>query len=78
MASGSFELRNTRNGIKMLAQEMADYSAIMRHIDARTLLYFTYHPKSLKPVIRHLPEDTPAEDQMSWWHLALVLSASAT
>jgi hypothetical protein len=38
---------------------MADYSAIMRHFDAKNLHYFTCHPKS---VIRHLPSDTTAKE----------------
>jgi hypothetical protein len=37
----------------------------MRHLDASTTSYYTFHPKSVKPVkafIRHLPGDTPAKD----------------
>jgi hypothetical protein len=37
----------------------------MLHLENRNLPYFTYHPKSLRPVkavIQHLPGDTPAED----------------
>jgi hypothetical protein len=65
ITSGCFELRNIRNGIRVMTREMADYSAIMRHLDALNLPYFTYHSKSLKPVkavIRHLPGDTPGEE----------------
>jgi hypothetical protein len=63
--TGSFELRNTRNGIRVVIKEIADYAAIMRHRDGRKIPYYTFHSKSLKTVkavIRHLPEDTPAED----------------
>jgi hypothetical protein len=44
---------------------MVDYSATMRHLESKNLHFFTYHPKSLKPiktVIHHLPSDSPAED----------------
>jgi len=43
----------------------ADYTAIMSHLENRNLPYFTYHPKSLRPVkavIQHLPRDTSAEN----------------
>jgi hypothetical protein len=44
---------------------MAEYSALKRQFNARNVPYYTFHPKSLKPVkvvIRQLPEDTPAKD----------------
>jgi hypothetical protein len=44
---------------------MADYSAIREYFDSENLNYFTFYPKSQKPVkavIRHLPIDKPAED----------------
>jgi hypothetical protein len=44
---------------------MADYSAIREYFDSKNLNYFTFYPKSHKPVkavIRHLPIDTPDED----------------
>jgi hypothetical protein len=34
-------------------------------LECRNLAYFTFYPKSLKPikaVLRHLPIDTPAQD----------------
>jgi hypothetical protein len=62
---GDFHLKTTRNGVRVVTREMADYLAIKRHFDLSQLGYFTFHPKSEKPikaVIRHLPSDTPAED----------------
>jgi hypothetical protein len=44
---------------------MVDYQAIKNHFDKTSLAYFTFYPKSLKPikaVIRHLPTNTPAQD----------------
>lgn len=65
IANGSFDVRDTSNGIRIMAREKADYSAIMSHLGAGKLPYYTYHPKilkNMKAVIRPLPGDTPAED----------------
>jgi hypothetical protein len=48
-----------------VTKEMADYSVIKEYLSSQNLNYFTFYPKSLKPikaVIRHLPENTPAEE----------------
>jgi len=65
IVTGSFEFRNTRTGTKIMSKEMADYSAIRQYLEAKHLSYYTFFPKSEKPikaVIRHLLHDTPAED----------------
>jgi hypothetical protein len=62
---GNFEFRNTRSGTKIVIKEMDDFSAIKKHLESTNLSYFTYFPKSEKPikaVIRHLPSNTPAQD----------------
>jgi len=44
---------------------MADYSALMRSVDASETPYYTFQPKLSKPmkaVVRHLSGDTPAKD----------------
>jgi hypothetical protein len=44
---------------------MADYSAIKPYLEKNNLQYFTFSPKSEKPikaVIYNLSPDTPAED----------------
>jgi hypothetical protein len=44
---------------------MEDFSAIKKHLESTNLSYFTYFPKSEKPikaVIRHLPSNTPDQD----------------
>jgi hypothetical protein len=40
---GAFEFRTTRNGIKVATKEMADYSIIMRHLEAHKIPYYTFH-----------------------------------
>lgn len=58
---GTFEFRSTRNGINGVTKDMANYSTLMRHLDARKVPYYMFHTKSLKPVnvfIRQLPGDT--------------------
>jgi hypothetical protein len=51
--------------MKVITKATVDNSALMRHLDARKVPYYTIISKSLNPmkaVIRQLPEDTPAED----------------
>jgi hypothetical protein len=62
---GNFEFRNTRTGTRVVTTERADFSAIQHYLTSQNLHYFTFFPKSLKPikaVIRHLPGNTPAEE----------------
>jgi hypothetical protein len=65
LVKGSFEFRNTRTGTSVVTTEMADFSAIKAYLNSQNLHYFTFFPKSLKPikaVFRHLPGNTPAEE----------------
>jgi hypothetical protein len=44
---------------------VAEFQSVKSHFDAINLSYYTFYPKSEKPmkaVIRHLPHNTPAED----------------
>jgi hypothetical protein len=44
---------------------MVNFSAIKSHFDEQKLPYFTFYPKSQKPVkavIRHIPHSTTVED----------------
>jgi hypothetical protein len=44
---------------------MADFEAVKTHFSSNNPSYYSFFPKSQKPVkavIRHLPPDTPAED----------------
>jgi hypothetical protein len=65
IVKGNLEFRCTRSGTRIVTKEMEDFSAIMKHLVSTNLSYFTYFPKSEKPikaVIRHLPSNTPAQD----------------
>jgi hypothetical protein len=65
VVKADFEFRNTRNGTRVITKGMADFEAVKSHISNNNLSYFSFFPKSQKPikaVIRHLPPDTPAED----------------
>jgi hypothetical protein len=64
ISKAPFEMRSTENGIPVLIKEMGDYT-IRQHFEQSSLNYFTFHPKTEKPlkaVIRHVPSDTPAEN----------------
>jgi hypothetical protein len=61
---GEYELRNTRNGTRIITKEMADYLAMKSYLEKNNLHYFTFSPNSEKPikvVICHFPPDTPEE-----------------
>jgi hypothetical protein len=65
LEKGNFEFHNTRNGTRIVIKEMADFSAIRSYFDDQRMSYFTFYPKSQKPVksvIHHLLHSTPAED----------------
>jgi hypothetical protein len=65
LLKGNFEYRNTRNGTRVVTKEMVDFSANRSHFEINNLPYFTFYPKSQKPinpVIRHLPVSTTAEN----------------
>jgi hypothetical protein len=65
IVAGNFEFRNTRSGTRIVTKEMADFSAIRKYLDQNNLSYYTFFPKSEKPikaVVRHLPANTPAQD----------------
>jgi hypothetical protein len=61
----NFEFRSTRNGTRVVTRAMADFNAVRSNFEKNNLSYFTFFPKSdrpIKAVIRHLLLDTPAED----------------
>jgi hypothetical protein len=50
---------------EMELEELADYSAMKSYQEKNNLQYFTFSPnskKSMKSVIRHLPQDTSVQD----------------
>jgi hypothetical protein len=60
-----FEFRNTINETRIITRGMMDFLAVKSHFKKNSLFYFTFYPKSEKPmkaVICHLLQNTPAED----------------
>jgi hypothetical protein len=65
IVKGSFDSRNTKYGSRALNKEMADFSAIKSFFLSKKFSFYTFFPKSQKPlkaVIRHLTPNTPAEE----------------
>jgi hypothetical protein len=65
IVTGNFKVCNTRSGTRIVTKEMPDFSAIKKYLDNNNLSYFTFFPKSEKPikaVICHLPMNSPAQD----------------
>jgi hypothetical protein len=63
--TGNFDFRSTRSRTRIITKEMANFSAIHTFLEKSELSFFTFFPKSekkIKAVIRHLPINTPAED----------------
>jgi hypothetical protein len=61
----NFEFRNTRNGTTVITRSMGDFLSVKSHVDLRELSYYSFSPKSEKPikaVTCQLPHNTPAED----------------
>jgi hypothetical protein len=61
----NFEFRSSRNGTRVIMRGMADIQSVKLYFDANNLSYYTFYPKSEKPmkaVIRLLPHNNPAED----------------
>jgi hypothetical protein len=65
MAQQSFEFRNTSSGTRVVTKDMVDYQAFKSYFEQNSLSYFTFFPKSDKPVeavLRHFPSNTPAQN----------------
>jgi hypothetical protein len=58
---GNSEFCNTRQGTWVVMKGMAVFSATSSQFERNNFPYFTFHPKSRKP-IKHLPFTTPGED----------------
>jgi hypothetical protein len=64
VVSENFEFRSTRNVTRVIMRSMEDFLSIKSHFDSQNLSYYSFFPKSEKPitaVIRHLPH-IPRED----------------
>jgi hypothetical protein len=61
----SFKFQNTMSGIRVLTKDITDYQAVKARFEMNNQHYFTFYPKSEKPLkaaICHIPVNTPAED----------------
>jgi hypothetical protein len=57
VVKADFEFRITRIGTRVITKGMADFEAVKSHFSNNNLSYFSFFPKSQKPikaVIRHL------------------------
>jgi hypothetical protein len=65
VVKGDFEFRSTRNGTRVVTKCMANLEAVKSHFTNHNLSYYSFFPKSQKPikaVIRHLPPNNPAKN----------------
>jgi hypothetical protein len=65
IVQGSFEFWTTKTGTRVVTKEMVDFSAIKTFFTYQKLSFFSFFPKSQKPVkavIRHIPSVIPAEE----------------
>jgi hypothetical protein len=61
----NFEFRSTRNATRVIMRGTADFHSVKSHFDTNNLSYYSFYPKSEKPMkaVRcHLPHNTPAEN----------------
>ncbi|XP_023725873.1 uncharacterized protein LOC111874531 [Cryptotermes secundus] len=50
VVSGDFEFRNTKSGTRVITKSMADFEAVKSYLSNNKLSYFTFFPKTLKPI----------------------------
>jgi hypothetical protein len=65
VVSEDFKFRSTRNGTRVITRGMADFQSVKSYFNSHNLSYFPFFPKdekTIKAVIRHLPQNTPAQD----------------
>jgi hypothetical protein len=61
----TFEFRKTRNGTRVILTTLGDFAAVKSYLETHNLHYFTFYPKSLKPIkaiVRHLHLNTPEQE----------------
>jgi hypothetical protein len=59
VAKQSFEWRTTRIGSRVTTKDMVDYLAVKANFDSTNISYFTFYPKSLKPIKAVNPAPSP-------------------
>jgi hypothetical protein len=79
VAKQIFEFRTIRNRTRVITKDMVDFQSVKVHFETNNLSYYSFYPKAKKPinaVIRHQPQNTPAEDYtMGWCNSVLTLLA---
>jgi hypothetical protein len=82
VVKNDFEFCSTRNGTMVITKGIGGFEAVKSHFTNNNLSYYSYFPKSQKPVkavIRHLPPNNPQRTFMKdWCPWALTLLASST
>jgi hypothetical protein len=51
----NFEFRSTRNGTRVITRIMADFQSVKTHFDSQNLSYYSFFPKSEKPIKPVIP-----------------------
>jgi hypothetical protein len=58
VVSENFEFLSTSNGTRVITRSMANFQSVRSHFDSQNLCYYSFFPKSEKPiksVIRNIP-----------------------
>jgi hypothetical protein len=50
ISKGNFQLRNDRNGVKIITRELVDYLAIKKYLEEKKIPYYNFYPKSIRPI----------------------------
>jgi hypothetical protein len=50
ISKGNFQLRNDRNGVKVITREMVDYLALKKYLEEKKISDYTFYPKCLTPI----------------------------
>jgi hypothetical protein len=50
VAKDNFEFRSSRNGTRVVTNDMVDYQAVKTFLITQSLSYFTFYPKAEKPI----------------------------
>jgi hypothetical protein len=61
----NFEIRNSRNGTRVITKTLGDCAEVKSYLETNNLHYFSFYPKPIKPtkaVIHNIPLNTPAQD----------------
>jgi hypothetical protein len=61
----NFEIRNSRNGTRVITKTLGDCAEVKSYLETHNLHYFTFYPKPLKltkAVLHNLPLNTPGQD----------------